>query len=507
MNLFHWSLIAAIGLTLGVCWLDFPLGVPGEWTWSRLPFSDDLLWEAMPLSFYLLCLAVITWCGRTRIEGCRAWQHAFWLGGMTVAGFFVLTGLRDISPPAYRSAKAAWVLYYPGSSGYFTEASRIRDLRSFLALYEQEMQKGEVLHQGTHPPGLIVGFRGLIWICSQSISFRQMVLMTQPQEFQEFLKVIADHAFRTGRPFTEVDRCVLWLAAVVVQVCAAATILPLYGLLRLYVNRRVSWQYVSLWPLVPALTIFQPKSDVCFAFLGCVVLACWFWGLRRQSHALCALAGAFFWLGMTLSLALLPIGFLAALMTLWNVTLEAPVEGRQRQLVRVGQGIIAGGLCFIGLTWMVWWFLDCNLVIIWAWNYRNHAGFYAQYTRTYWCWLLINPVELIVAVGFPVFFTVCRAIWRSKMFRATIQWGPTCCSSVTWALLWLSGKNMGEAARLWVFLMPWFIWSAGSLDRTGEHKSAGFVTLDRDWGWIWTIQAICAALMVSRVVGFHALSG
>ena len=35
------------------------------------------------------------------------------------------------------------------------------------------------------------------------------------------------------------------------------------------------------------------------------------------------------------------------------------------------------------------------------WNFRNHAAFYDHYTRTYWKWLLVNPIELIFAVGAP----------------------------------------------------------------------------------------------------------
>ena len=38
--------------------------------------------------------------------------------------------------------------------------------------------------------------------------------------------------------------------------------------------------------------------------------------------------------------------------------------------------------------------------------------------------------------------------------------GPYWCLTATWLVLWLSGKNMGEAARLWLLFMPWPVWLA-----------------------------------------------
>ena len=105
-----------------------------------------------------------------------------------------------------------------------------------------------------------------------------------------------------------------------------------------------------------------------------------------------------------------------------------------------------------------------NLLRVWSWNYRNHAGFYEHYTRTYWKWLLVNPIELAFALAAPlvlaavlgIAFRELRAGWRRRAA------GPYWCLTAVWVLLWLSGKNMGEAARLWLILMPWAVWlSAG----------------------------------------------
>ena len=51
---------------------------------------------------------------------------------------------------------------------------------------------------------------------------------------------------------------------------------------------------------------------------------------------------------------------------------------------------------------VLWLFHNVNLLNVWAWNYRNHAGFYGQFPRTYWRWLLVNPLELALALGVPI---------------------------------------------------------------------------------------------------------
>jgi len=70
----------------------------------------------------------------------------------------------------------------------------------------------------------------------------------------------------------------------------------------------------ALWPLVPSLAVFLPKSDAIFPCLGTAFLALWLYGRDRRSPLMCIAAGLVMWLGMFLSLALLPVALLAALL-------------------------------------------------------------------------------------------------------------------------------------------------------------------------------------------------
>ncbi len=148
-----------------------------------------------------------------------------------------------------------------------------------------------------------------------------------------------------------------------------------------------------------------------------------------------------------------------------------------------------------------------NLLRVWSWNYHNHAGFYQQNVRTYGRWLIANPIELAFAFGAPLAFAAIlgiafaiRAGWRRRAA------GPAWCLTAVWVLLWLSGKNMGEAARLWLILMPWAAWlSAGYFEAMlNPHAppAEGRVSL-----WpalaLLALQLVVCLGTVTRVTGFR----
>src|SRR5580692_2275749 len=191
---------AAIGFTLvaagslAVLWLsNLPLGVPGEWEWDRIPIARGewlavvLGWLAAGLvgALYFVFALVVA----SRVEGAPRWQVAGWLAGLTLGGFAWLWVVQE-SPadPAYRMAKTGWVLYFRGTEGYFDQARYVmRDVPSYLAGYEQVMAQGDVLHLGTHPPGLMLFHRACIKLCESSPLLRDFLVRTQPASFREAL--------------------------------------------------------------------------------------------------------------------------------------------------------------------------------------------------------------------------------------------------------------------------------------------------------------------------------
>jgi len=495
-------------LSAGVIWgTRLPLGIPGEWTWNREPLPPDFWWN-LPLLAIVVALTAL-WIAWSYVAIGSATLRT--LVGMLciTAGFaFVwLWTLQEAAPGEMRLSKGIFVLYYPGPSGYFTEARyQVSDLREYLARYEGKLREGDVLHIGTHPPGLIVGYRILMSARQSAPWFFDLLDSLQPASFRDASRVLINLSRRGDKIVTPADISILWAAQLCMLSGAAFTVVPLFFLIAEFFSRRTAWLLIHFWPFVPALSLFLPKSDAFFPFLSSVILALWICGWRRGSFSLCAAAGLAAFSGLFLSLAFLPVFFLAALLTFWiSSPWIASTEQTPLSFSRVltcGAGVLLG---FSAPVLFIRLWSGMNLLTVWWLNYGNHAGFYRQYTRTYSQWIWYNPLELAVALGIPLFVLATTSVVRSLRIPRTNQFGIALGIVLTWSILWLSGKNMGEAARLWLFLMPWGVWlSAPALEPLLSSSEDSLPP--RTFWLLWGTQVLASFVVASRVVGFN-LSG
>lgn len=485
-------------IIVGLLWgTSIPLGVPAEWVWERLPADAQSVPNLMLAVFAAAAYLLFVSLGERRLSrpATTTREVATWLGGLGIAAFIWLWTVQDTAPLEGQLGKAPFVLYYPGSSGYFTHARyESTTPAELLRGYETLLKRGNVLHEGTHPPGLILVFQALIALVDAQPWLIEVLSSTEPESVHDALDVIAENAARTAQPLQPADRAVLWLATLLTLVAAAATVWPLYQLLGVTLNRSVAWIGAAAWPAVPAVAIFLPKSDAIFPLIACGALVVLAISVRHRSAWRGAVAGLVLFLGLFCSLAFLPILLFGAL----GVFVLAIRRAGWKQGIIESLPTVIG--VAVGLSLPVIFlrvFYGVNMLTVWAWNYHNHAGFYGQFTRTYWQWLFVNPLELAIAVGVPVAVTVWWGWPRRWRCR---EWTTADCLTViaagVWGLLWLSGKNAGEAARLWVLLMPGAVWIAAH----GFERSA----LSSRWRWVWlALQLVACILTVHRVAGFH----
>lgn len=522
-------------------WLtSLPLGIPGEWTWDRVPTEPDLLWNLAGAAVAAALLIAFVRQGSYRLSGYadRSFHRlevVAWLVGLVAISFAWLWIVQECTPVKNRLGKAAFVLYYANSSGYFTRARYEQpDATELLAGYEGLMRQGDVLHTGTHPPGLFLAFHGLISACNSSPGLCAILDATQPASFREATDVIAANNLRRSipRPLLPADRQILWLATLLVMLSTSLTVIPLYGLLRRTCSIQAAWIGASLWPAMPAVAIFIPKSDTMFPLIGLTILWLWLTAWDKRSLVVAFFAGFVTWIGLFCSLAFLPVLLLAALMTLgkaWLLPLaNGPVRGEElpgsHQSATIGFRhwlcVVAAGVGFVVPSIVLWNTAGINLFNVWHLNYRNHAGFYEHFSRTYWKWLLFNPLELSFAAGWPVAFLAlaacCRVLCRSRqpddLTKTQLQ-VPTNVIAVVvsivfvWGVLWLTGKNSGEAARLWILFLPWLIFLA--MIQFDEFLSKNSNVKFRDWSTIaiLSMQFLVCLLTVIRVSGFHSETG
>ncbi len=519
----QWGVIAVLSAaSLALLWLtEIPLGISGEWTWQRIAvhlFSSETLLALVELSIAGVVLLLVFWVGLQHIGGCSRRELAVWLAGLIAAGFVWLSAVQSAPPSPWNSGKVPFVVYYTGISGYFYKARyEIDDAAAFLAGYEELMAEGDVLHVGTHPPGLFLLYRGLWQLTEASPGLCEFAANTMPESVQESFATVEANMRMRGQEFSPSDRATIWLAAAMTQLLCAATVLPLFALMRLAVSREAAWRTVVFWPLLPALAIFLPKSDVLFAFPAASLVACWLLAVRKRSAVLGAIAGAIGWCCLLMSLAFLPIGLIAVLsgFAVARSSNARDVEnaaGLAEMLQRLLRPVFGGIIAFLALTFGLAVLADVNLGRVWLSNYQNHAGFYSQFERTWWKWLLVNPVELTFACGAPVAVMTTASICRSASSnrKATVRW-QTMSVLVVWGLLWLSGKNSGEAARLWIPLLPVLVWQLAVWfsrpSDSSEHSLSLRNPADRNWFILLVLQMAVCSLTVLRVTGFHFNAG
>lgn len=495
-----WLLLSAIGVA-ATWWLlwgtSLPLGIPDQWTWVRLNLEPDVPWNLLLAIPFAAGYGTLIWRGWRRLDRAGVAETTLLLAALGLAGFAWLWVIQESGPTAQRLSKGPFVLFYPQSSGYFYKVRyEAADATTFLARYEDLMAEGDVLHVGTHPPGLFLLFFGLKNACDASPALTDVLLAKQPESVRLAEESVVENSAASHPPrvVERSDLAALWLAMLLAQGLAVLTVWPLYGLLRRTESPSTAFVLAACWPLVPAAAIFLPKSDVAYAGLAVLWMWNWLTAIDRGSWSRAVLAGVFAWLGMLCSLAFLPVflaGAVIAVVELGGIFDSGERRSRLYRLTGLG---LATGAVFLLLTALLWLLADVNLLHVWLMNYRNHAGFYGQFPRSYTGWLLLNPLELSIAVGVPVAVLGVAGSWcgwgESGKARAV-----TSGIVGVWLLLWLTGKNSGEAARLWTLLMPWCLWLAGPALR--RANVAWFVA-----GWIG-LQFFAQIVTVLRVGGFH----
>jgi hypothetical protein len=519
--LFWMAQWAGVATTIWLLWFsDIPLGVPSDnWVWDRITY-DDAEFKTTSLGWIIAGIATVVYLifcllADRRVMEAGRWEMTGWLAALVIFGAVWHGVAQECPPEPHQLSKTGWVLWYPGFQGYYQEAvGRATAEPDYLARYAERMREGDVLHFGTHPPGFILLNKATVGFLQWFPSWQSRLLNYQPDSVRAGLDEIAERSARTARPLANLDRAALWMSALMTALAAMSTVVPLFILVRRTCNRETAWRIACLWPLVPAIAVFHPVSDLWLPFFGTSFLALWGCAWSKRSVFLGILSGLLMFVSMLFSLAMLPVAFLAALWTLADAAFgEANEPFLQR--AKLLAACVGGALgAFVVCTGFVWWKWSLELPAVWLQNLKNHAGFYAQYTRTYSAWLLINPAELALAVGTPItwmavssWLTGTRGCLRSARSLASFRlW-----CLVTILVLWLSGKNSGETARLWIFLMPWLLWVAGReaevvakiVNGPGQTLPEYTGTPARGWLMLMIMQATVCVATVSRVDGFH----
>ena len=496
------------------------IGVPGEWQWAvhRAPANGWALVPALVAGAALIGLAA--W-GAARPGLPRAGCAAI-LAAMSLAAFGLQQSCAEL-PPGGAAYQATYVTIAPWVGGYYLESFRVDEaggVRAYLAGYRTRIAPLAVNdplwgHLSDHPPGPVL----LHWAVNRSV--RASSALTDALYPGEGLHRLAERRY-ARRPLERADLAGVAASALLFRLLAALVVVPAYILGRMAYGPRAGLIGAALAALVPALHVFGPYPDQVQPVIALTVL-CLFWrsvDARAGRWPWAAAAGVALFVGLQFTMAFLTLVFtMGAIAALRVVRALCSV----RHAGGGGPGPSAGDAPPADRTWRKWaalglagavgvlvpalavfLLLDYDVVGVWALCLRKHAGFARTFGRTYWKWALFGPVEVALFAGVPVAMAMLRrasrqaagCFVRTRRAQGGAEAHPFRCDVLLWAVLLtgvalnVSGKGLGEVARLWMFLMPPMAVAAG----------AGLAEERRTLGW-----ALAGGVMLYQAAAFCAV--
>ena len=245
-----------------------------------------------------------------------------------------------------------------------------------------------MLHEGTHPPGLILLNRWALELTRDSPFLTQISEWTQSADSVRIFRSV-ESAASMVRPLTRSEIAVLCLTSSLSSLLCAMTLLPVYGIVSLLSDDRTAWRAACLMITIPSIAV-APRSDVVYAFSGSLLLWLILKSLLDESCMVRLIFMAFF-AGLTgFGMSLGQSGAHSDTHGGCGV-FSAPLAGQVSALCRVF-GAAAVMATTFAISVLCWNFVTgCNLLRVWVLNLSNHGSFYDQYPRTWWKWILVNP--------------------------------------------------------------------------------------------------------------------
>ena len=454
-----------------------------DWRWHRV--AEPALEAGVPVlaTFALLGLAAMAALRvgerRPRLVG------AAMVVPMAVLAFVAQLLSADLAPGGYSEGLIA--LGKPGANRYHHAARGVPDLARVARHYARWMRSPGHKERITHPVGPLALFWGLNHVFANEEAAGRFVAWCE-RGFAAGVSVRGPDAppmaARLFRGMSNAELAGVWLASLILPLAAALAVLPTYALGASLYGVRAGVVAAALCAAVPSLFAYSPGLDQLFPVGAATAWWLTWTAGQRRSPWRAFLAGLVVSLGLFFTLAFAVVAAWGALLFLVGLRRgdERPTGRRLAWLVALGVG---GFVVPLAAAWAL---VGYDSLGVWVQCLRANSEFNAGMGRTYWKWLLANPVEFLVFLGVPV---AVAFLWRAvEAVRAVGKKGA---GSANWTalpllalllVLDLLGANRGEVSRLWMFLTPACAVVAGGLV-AGSGRRARAV-----FAWLFALQAI-----------------
>jgi len=414
-------------------------GIRGEWVWEQ----GRLLVYFAPAMAAALLLAAAAWflCRPGRWIGMRPASRAIWLAALVLLVLALQWGLLTaVGPPSISWAAPGWIIASPNATTYFSASLDVHNVEEWVASYPQHMG-GLPHHARTHPPGFALLFYGLRQASAAVISEPAPLLASLAENYNDTF----------GLGLRPTDAAAAVGGAAVIALIGALSLLPLYCLGRELVGPEAAIRGVVLMASMPALLLLAASSDQIILTLAVLTAWLFYSAWRRRALLRAFLAGAVAALGLFFSL-----GFAVAIpcAALWGVFGALRCEDRRaavRRLLMGGAVAAAGFAAFYLTLYLLWGYRPIAVAQQALLAHREVTT--AEFPRTYWKWVLMNPLEVAIFMGLPL---VTATLWALRCLPREPGLARLAPFLLAWlivlALLNISGAVRGEVSRIWLFL-------------------------------------------------------
>jgi hypothetical protein len=457
-------------------WLRGPAPYPPEWQWEyRFALAPA------PLAALALMALVLVLLGATGLPALRRRAHGAGLAlvaASVLLGFALPLALLAREPTGALRALLARTTSFSVTS-YHTAAvsDAARDPLAFVRRHAELLPElaRTAKHAATHPVGPVLLFRAAVAVCERSPALTELLLDAADVPERDFVG-----------PLTRPARAGALLGALVLCLLAALTAWPLAALAEALGLGPLAAARVSLlWTLLPGPALIEPRFDASIA-LPVVAFAALFASAAHAPGAAAfagraALAGAC--AGAALLLSYGSAAFLAV--AVLAVLAAARAEGRRGTATAVAA--VAGALVATAIAVTIAFGLPALVGGHPIDALRAALAIHREaYTapRSYWLWLLFDPIDFGALLGVGVASLAVAGTWRTARERLTgRRTGPAAAFGLvvvaaTFALV-LTGVARGEVGRIWIPLMPLALIAASSeleRDGAGETTLVGLLT-------------------------------
>jgi hypothetical protein len=449
---------AALGIALARGWEP---GIGGEWVWRRNDLPAHLWWP-LTIGLALAALSALL-CRRGLWESMTCARRIISLAALVLIVFALqiallnAVGIPWVAPGVY--------IISPNTTTYFSVSLGVQSPGDWIARYP-DLLPTLPYHAATHPPGLVLFF----WLVRKVAA---IMPLHGPSPILDVLVALGD---KLGMPLTPADALAAIVSAVLIALIGALGLIPLYLLTRSLTSDHTAICATCLAGSMPGLLLLGASPDLIVMTLAIAALCRGYSGYRGSAVS-GLLAGVVVAAGLFLSLAFALVVVWASLWLAVGIARSPDRPGAVRRALRVALlSVVSFGVVYLAL-YFIWGYRPIATALQALSAHRGVTT--VEAARTYWKWVLMNPVECAIFAGIPL---VAAAFWslthlrrpqNARLASFLMSWLVLC------ALINLSGAVRGEVGRIWLFLLwpPAVAAGAFVAGRRDAGRTAGLLVL------------------------------